>query len=105
VQEIEGRSSSLLLSTEWTDWPEDGPLRVGFGLERQHDNDDEDGWNGETQQVPDERRQPVACRVHPAHELRVLRLVRALVDDEHHKRPDQKRQSYRHKRDSYLRPL
>ena len=75
-------------------WPEDRPLGVSYGLERQHNDDDEDGRDGEAEQIPDERRQPVTSRVDAAHELRMLRFVWALVYHEHDERPDQERQTW-----------
>ena len=77
-------------------WPEDGPLGVCFGLERQYDDDNEDGRDGEAEQIPDERRQPVAGRVDAADELRMLRFVGALVDDEHDEWADEESHAKRH---------
>jgi len=56
-------------------WPENGPLGVGLCLEGQYDDNNEYRGHGETHQVPDEGRQPVADSVHSAHELLVLRLT------------------------------
>ena len=75
------------------DSPENWPLAVRFCLECQDNEEDENRRYGEAQEIPDQRRQPVADRTDAADELRMFGFVGPLLDYKHDERTGDERQS------------